>query len=83
MSDKDDELNSVFEEARRHLASLPDWLITSETRHEIARLSATARHKKDSLPGSTAGAPHLKIKSNVRSGFFALNRNRTLFAISI
>jgi len=48
-----DELESVFEEARQHLASLPEWKITVETRNEIARLSATAVARSND--GSSGG----------------------------
>jgi len=37
---KPSELDKVFADARRMLAASPDWMMTSDTRREIARLSA-------------------------------------------
>lgn len=52
-----DELKTIFEDARLHLKSLPDWKITSETRREIARLSATAVGGPGSSHGRESSNP--------------------------
>lgn len=57
-----DELRSVFEDARQHLESLPEWEITSETRSEIARLSATAKGRSETTSGRHNSSPRLKVK---------------------
>jgi hypothetical protein len=73
-----DELESVFEEARQHLASLPEWKITSETRNEIARLSATA--VAHSAPtGRSRGSSSLKVKASGETG--TDNHNRRLLIL--
>jgi hypothetical protein len=82
-----DELESVFEEARQHLASLPEWKITSETRNEIARLSATAIAHSEP-PGRGRGSSSLKVKAGGETGTDNHNRrllvldSRTLFRLA-
>ena len=74
-----DELESVFEEARQHLASLPAWKITSETRSEIARLSATAVGRPET-PGDRSASTGLRVKAG--SGTATDNHNRRLLKLS-
>ena len=74
-----DELESVFEEARQHLASLPAWKITSETRSEIARLSATAVGRSETS-GDRSASSGLKVKAS--AGTATNNHNRRLLKLA-
>lgn len=76
------DLEEVFEDARRHLASLKPWQISSETRKEIKRLKANIKMSVLSKPdGDMRSSKNLKVNNTIETTCFGkcseIKRTRT------
>jgi hypothetical protein len=60
-----DDLQGVFEDARQRLASMQPWQITSETRTEIARLSATLKVEEISMSDEATVTDRVEVLQEV------------------